>query len=197
MAFFRAYKKAQKSKVLAQAETMCISDDCPDHPDLLLLRDAAADERTAIAFYLEAARNSCLPGLFLDVAEDEMHHFVELTRQISRLDPVQARWFRDQGLNTLIMTRPESRPKLKPLSTIEPTVSLPDRKEMPTVNFLTRAINDELLAINKYQRYMQTAEDPEVKRLFCHLMNEEKEHVAQFTAALFEITDEPLPPEHD
>ena len=35
-------------------------------------------------------------------------------------------------------------------------------------------ITDELHAINKYQRYMNDAEEPRVKELFCHLMNEEK-----------------------
>ena len=50
---------------------------------------------------------------------------------------------------------------------------------------------------NKYQRYMNDAEEPRVKELFCHLMNEEKEHVAEFTAALFRLTHEPLPEETD
>jgi rubrerythrin len=59
------------------------------------------------------------------------------------------------------------------------------------------SIEDELKAINKYQRYMNEACHPEVKTLFCHIMNEEKEHVAEFTKALFCLTHEPLPPEHD
>ena len=42
---------------------------------------------------------------------------------------------------------------------------------------------------------MNDAEEPRVKELFCHLMNEEKEHVAEFTAALFRLTHEPLPEE--
>ena len=73
----------------------------------------------------------------------------------------------------------------------------PGQKDLPAVHRITKAIQDELHAINKYQRYMNDAEEPRVKELFCHLMNEEKEHVAEFTAALFRLTHEPLPEETD
>ncbi|MDF2875809.1 MAG: hypothetical protein K0R22_2492 [Sporomusa sp.] len=199
MAMFRARKN--KPKVLAEAATdLCPVEVCPSDPDLLLLRDAAADERNAIAFYLDAARNSCTPQLFLDVAEDEMEHYVEIMREISRLDPVQAALLSEAGLDTLVMSRPLFQSKSKTAKEIalkDTQVILPDKKEMPTVHLLTRALNDEFLATNKYQRYMLTAENTEVQILFCHLMNEEKKHIAEFTAALFEITNEPLPLEHD
>ncbi|SMC72611.1 ferritin-like domain-containing protein [Sporomusa malonica] len=201
MALFRAYKNRPKPKVLAETNIVCPIEECPSSPDLLLLRDAAADERNAIAFYLDAARSSCTPHLFLDVAEDEMHHYVETMREISRLDPVQADLLSEAGLDMLVMTRPLFKPKAKVIAkeagTNDVQVILPDRKEMPTVNLLTKALSDEFLAVNKYQRYMLDAENAEVQMLFCHLMNEEKEHIAEFTAALFELTHEPLPPEHD
>ncbi|CQR72867.1 Rubrerythrin [Sporomusa ovata DSM 2662] len=202
MALFRAYKKSSKPKILATADLECSTEVCPNHPDLLLLRDAAADERNAIAFYLEAARASCLPRLFLDVAEDEMEHYVEIMREISRLDPVQAQMLSDVGLDMLLMTRPLFKPKtkaaiLKESEADDIQIDPPNRKEMPTVVLLTKALNDELQATNKYQRYMEAAETPAVQRLFCHLMNEEKEHIAEFTAALFDLTHEPLPLEHD
>jgi rubrerythrin len=202
MALFRAYKKPSKTKILTQTDLVCPEDICPNHPDLLLLRDAAADERNAIAFYLEAARASCMPRLFLDVAEDEMEHYVEIMREISRLDPVQAQMFSNEELDMLLMTRPLFKPQTKDALRKETEagdtqIVPPGRKEMPTVVLLTKALNDELQATNKYQRYMETAEDPAVQRLFCHLMNDEKEHIAEFTAALFELTHEPLPLEHD
>ena len=65
----------------------------------------------------------------------------------------------------------------------------PGKKDLPAVQCITKAIQDELHAINKYQRYMNDAEEPAL-RSFCHLMNEEKEHVAEFTAALFRLTHE-------
>ncbi|WP_371376379.1 ferritin family protein [Sporomusa aerivorans] len=199
MAFPRAYKKRPKAKTLTAAELACSSEACPNDPDLLLLRDAAADERIAIAFYLEAAKGSCLTDLFLGVAEDEMRHYVEIMREISRLDPVQAQIFRDAGLDSLVMARPAFEPKLNAdiirETTAEVQITPPSRKDMPTVVFLTKAISDELMAINKYQRYMQMAENASVQRLFCRLMNEEKEHLAEFTAALFDLTHEPILPE--
>ena len=202
MALFRAYKKSSKTKILTPTDLVCPEEICPNHPDLLLLRDAAADERNAIAFYLEAARASCMPRLFLDVAEDEMEHYVEIMREISRLDPVQAQMFSNEELDMLLMTRPLFKPQAKEALRKEAEagdtqIVPPNRKEMPTVVLLTRALNDEFQATNKYQRYMETAEDPAVQRLFCLLMNEEKEHIAEFTAALFELTHEPLPLEHD
>ena len=63
------------------------TDECPNHPDLYLLRDAAADERGAIADYLVCAAETCLDEIFLDVAEDEMEHYAETMRLISWLDP--------------------------------------------------------------------------------------------------------------
>ena len=61
--------------------------------DLYLLRDAAVDERGAIADYHLRAE-TCLDEIFLDVAEDEMEHYAETMRLISWLDPVQAEMFR-------------------------------------------------------------------------------------------------------
>ncbi|QDR83298.1 ferritin-like domain-containing protein [Sporomusa termitida] len=198
MAMFRARKN--KPKVLAETTSACPIEACPSDPDLLLLRDAAADERTAIALYLDAARNSCMPQLFLDIAATEMEHYVEIMRAISRLDPVQATLLRAAGLDLLVMTRPlfPSKSKAAKASMVaDSQITLPDRKEMPTINLLTQALNGEFLATNKYQRYMLTAENTDVQLLFCHLMNEEKEHITEFTAALFELTNEPLPLAHD
>ena len=67
------------------------TDECPNHPDLYLLRDAAADERGAIADYLACAAETCLDEIFLDVAEDEMEHYAETMRLISGLIRIQSR----------------------------------------------------------------------------------------------------------
>lgn len=198
MTKLRATRKPSKGNLVAGIHDNC--DECPDCPDLLLLRDAAADERNAIAFYLEAARTTCMPRLFLDVAEDEMQHYVEIMREISRLDPVQAEMLRNADLGMLLMTRPVYKPKakaaiVKQVEAADAQIVPPDREDMPTVHTLTKALTGEFEAANKYQRYMKEAETREVKRLFCKLMNDEKEHIAEFTAALFELTNEPLPPE--
>ncbi len=176
-------------------------DECPNHPDLYLLRDAAADERGAIADYLTCAAETCLDELFLDVAEDEMQHYVETMRLISLFDPVQAEMLEEEGLDFLVMKRPAGKPKWTPVNKAaeeqDVEVIPPKKKDLPAIRCITKAIQDELHAINKYQRYMNEAEDGRVKEHFCELMNEEKEHVAEFTAALFKLTHEPLPEEAD
>ncbi|MBP2627430.1 MAG: hypothetical protein H6Q68_2141 [Firmicutes bacterium] len=177
--------------------------ECPNHPDLILLRDAAADEREAIALYFQAARHTCMTELFLDIIEDEMQHYVMIMHHISMLDPVQADKFREEGLNELIMKgmmkKMRAKWMQKPVMAEgkDVAVSLLDDNELEAVCYLTKALASEFHAINKYQCSMEKSEIMHNKHLFCHLMNEEKEHVAEFTKAIFEITQEPLPPETD
>ncbi|MDT8903983.1 hypothetical protein [Anaeroselena agilis] len=174
-------------------------DECPNHPDLYLLRDAAADERGAIADYLTCAAETCLDELFLDVAEDEMQHYVETMRLISLFDPVQAAMLKEEDLGFLVMKRPKPKWTASKKAQEEADVEVvpPNKKDLPAIRCITKAIQDELHAINKYQRYMNEAEEDRVKAHFCMLMNDEKEHVAEFSAALFKLTHEPLPEETD
>ena len=81
------------------------TDECPNHPDLYLLRDAAADERGAIADYLACAAETCLDEIFPDVAEDEMEHYAETMRLISWLDPVRAEMLAEEAFD-VVMKRP-------------------------------------------------------------------------------------------
>jgi hypothetical protein len=76
-----------------------------------LLRDTATDERGAIADYLTCAAETCLDEIFLDVAEDEMQHYVEIMRLISLFDPVQAKMLEEEDLGVLTMERHIGRPK--------------------------------------------------------------------------------------
>ncbi len=176
-------------------------DECPNHPDLYLLREAAADERGAIADYLSCAVETCLDEIFLDVAEDEMQHYVEIMRFISLFDDVQAKMLEEEDLDFLIMKSRVGKTKWSTAKNIiqEQDAQLipPNKKNLTAIHCLTKALQDELHAINKYQHFMNQAKDPRVKELFCELMNDEKEHVAEFTAALFELTHEPLPEETD
>lgn len=177
--------------------------ECPNHPDLILLRDAAADEREAIAAYFQAARHTCMTELFLDIIEDEMQHYVMTMHHISMLDPVQAEELRKEGLNELTMSGMMKKMRAKWMQKSmmsEPedaSVSPLDDDELEAVCYLTKGLVSELHAINKYQCYMEKAEIAHNKHLFCYLMNDEKEHVAELTKAIFEITQEPLLPETD
>lgn len=187
---------------------------CPNHPDLILLRDAAADEREAILMYFQAANKTCLKELFLDIVEDEMQHYVMIMHHISMLDPVQADKLREEGLNELVMSSKMKKMRAKWMKKCNHTyhnqqqeqangeesdveVTPLDDKELCELSYLTKALLAEFHAINKYQCYMERAESEHNQHLFCHLMNEEKEHVAELTKAIYDITDEPLPHEMD
>lgn len=172
-------------------------EECPNHPDLYLLRDAAADERGAIADYLECASVSCSREVFLHVTEEEMEHYIETMRLISLLDPVQADMLEEEGLDFLVTKRHMGKSKWKHMNSEEKEeeesqIEVPDKKDSERIRCLTEAIKGELQAVNKYQRYMNQAKEEVVKKHFCDLMNDEKEHVAEFTAALFQLTHEPV-----
>ncbi len=194
-------QKYRKSKVLESKFEKHDKIECPDCCDLLLLRDAAADERNAIAFYLESALEVGCPKLFFKVAEDEMQHFIAIMQEISRLDRVQAVKLKEACLDILTLPRPLPRQELDWMAQVpenerdDGEVNPPTTKDLPSIQALTKALSDEFHAVNKYQTYMEKAEDCEVAELFCKLMNDEKEHIAEFTAALFEITHEPLVPQ--
>lgn len=171
---------------------------CPDDPCLLLLRDAAIAEREAILFYLEAAAMLCgdLQQLFLDTAADEMEHFVIIMRRIACLDPVQAEALDEVGLDSLLPRRamlPKWATGWQPACAVSPPVET--EADMTAVCLLTKALTSEFAAINTYQKAMTKTEDDFCGRLFCRLMNDEKEHVASFVAALYCQTGEPPPEE--
>lgn len=176
---------------------------CPDDPCLLMLRDAAIAEREAILFYLEAAAMVCgdLRRLFLDTAEDEMRHFVMTMRHIAALDGVQAEALEEVGLDTLLAQRgmtpkwaagwqPECACPLEAETMVVPPAQETENDLTP-VCLLTKALTSELEAINKYQKYMEKTSASACCRHFCHLMNDEKDHVASFIAALYDLTGEP------
>ncbi|MDT8901918.1 hypothetical protein [Anaeroselena agilis] len=176
---------------------------CSASPCLPMLRDAAIAEREAILFYLEAAAMVCgdLRQLFLNTAEDEMEHFVMTMRHISALDEVQAEALEEVDLDVLLMKRgmtpkwaegwhPACACPLEEQAVTPPMPPAPENDLTP-VCLLTKALTSELEAINMYQKYMEQSPDADCCRHFCHLMNDEKEHVASFTAALYDLTGEP------
>lgn len=177
--------------------------DCPASCDLILLRDAAKDERKAIMYYMQCYWKTCM-NLFLETAEDEIEHFLMLMRLISCYDPIQARCFHAQNLDCLTLTRADEtslsyrknqdRPMKQPQNPLKVDLAVDPPAELdgPCMECLTMALDMEFGAINKYQEYMLKAEHNDVKKLFCCLMNDEKHHVAETIAAIFCITHEPL-----
>lgn len=163
------------------------SDDCPDNEcptdaDLLLLRKNAVGERRAIAFYLNSASitSGPLSQLFLDTAQDEMLHFRNTMTLLAKYDPAQATAFDELNIDL-----PVPMPEFKRAQNANCMV---DKQQ--AIELLTRAITDELEAINMYQESYALACHADVKALFCKNANDEKLHVAEFWKALMSCTKE-------
>jgi rubrerythrin len=166
---------------------------CPDEPCLILLRNAASAEREAIAFYLEGAlAEGRLADLFTQIAANELLHYVETMRLISRFDPVQAEYLEEEGLDYLVLQRPipkwpDCQCGQKPPETDDLALP-PEKNAINALKLLTRALADEFAAINQYQSFMTCTDHTDCQEHFCHLMNEEKAHVAEISAAIFRLS---------
>lgn len=179
----RPYYKTSKYSHYNDEDDCEMDDDdqsCPTDPDLLLLRQNARGEREAIAFYLRAASKTSGPlcELFLHTAQDEMIHFRNSMTLLAKHDLVQAQAFKEVGINLPDELRKPSSSKYCPEDKLE------------IIDLLTKAIADELEAINMYQESYEKAYHEDVKALFCNNGNEEKEHVAEFWKALMVFTKE-------
>ena len=73
----------------------------------------------------------------------------------------------EEALDVLVMKRPIGKPKWATAKKARKRrmSRSPGKKDLPAVQCITKAIQDELHAINKYQRYMNDAEEPRVKEL--------------------------------
>jgi rubrerythrin len=55
------------------------------------------------------------------------------------------------------------------------------------LNNLRADLVGELEAINQYQEHIDEVDDEEVKKVLTHVMNDEKEHVAELTKLLQQV----------
>ena len=163
-------------------ETKECNQSCPTDPDLLLLRINAKGERAAIAFYLMASTKTSgsLCHLFLDTSRDEMMHFRRSMILLAKYDPMQAQAFEEVGINLPFHGFRKS----------QSTNNYCYQDRLEVIDLLTRAITDELEAINLYQESYEKACHDDVKTLFCKNGNDEKMHVAEFWRALMMFTKE-------
>ena len=74
----------------------------------------------------------------------------------------------EEALDVLVMKRPIGKPKWATAKKARKRrmSRSPRAKRFARRSYITKAIQDELHAINKYQRYMNDAEEPRVKELF-------------------------------
>ena len=59
--------------------------------------------------------------------------------------------------------------------------------ENKDLNNLRQDLVGELEAINQYQEHIDEIDDEEIKKVLTHIMNDEKEHVAELTKIIRKI----------
>ncbi len=166
-------------------------------PELIYLREDLADEFSAINDYLECASLSddrYISHLFRKIAEEEAGHFIQLFRMVSSLDPVQADELAKHDLEMLLFSRMPSPPNFVNNNAKENSKDSSYHakkkhydKYPPVLKCLKNAIRDELSAINNYQKQIQMINNPTIQNLLIPIMNKEKEHVAEFTKAFYDL----------
>ena len=57
------------------------------------------------------------------------------------------------------------------------------------LNNLRQDLVGELEAINQYQEHIDESDDEEIKKILTHIMNDEKEHVAELTKIIRKIDE--------
>lgn len=169
-------------------------------PELLLLREDLVEEWGSVIGYLECAaevKERSLSEEFVKAAQDEWGHIIRLTRILANLDPVQAEAFKTEGLFGLtgfehqvavappLATQPH--PENEAANRLRLEHRFPKKNLEPdsrTLECLRNAIRDELLAINVYQRQIQSSNNSIIQNTLVTIMNKKKEHVAVFTNIL-------------
>jgi rubrerythrin len=58
-----------------------------------------------------------------------------------------------------------------------------------SLNNLRQDLVGELEAINQYQEHIDEIDDEEIKKVLTHIMNDEKEHVAELTKIIRKIDE--------
>lgn len=150
---------------------------CPSDPDLILLRNTAANERLGIYHYLCAAEKTsgAICKLFMELAQDKMAHFRRSMTLLAKYDSIQDCAFNDACIN------------LPPVDCFRKSKSCASFEVMELLN---TSLAQALRNINCYQEYYCAAQNKEFKILFCDNANDEKIHVAKLWKALMTYTNE-------
>lgn len=151
-------------------------------PDLYALRDAAMREKEAFLDYRSHGMTIADPRLseiFHREAREQAAHFIELNRMISRIDPTQAREFKNRDLAFLVDGAMAD-------SRMRGSYHGGGREKDPEkwLEALKDAVDFEYHTINVYQEDATRATHPEVKELLTRIMNHEKDDLAIFIREL-------------
>ncbi len=178
-------------------------------PVLYLLREDIADELGAIVGYLECAdlvKDYRISSVFREAAHDEKEHFIRLMGVLAQMDSFQAQEFQRAGFSEFSNGNGSSIPfSSNPFGTgfpfqcqacLKPERHRHDSNEKRmymaddrTMECLQNAIRDELKAINAYQRQLKETTNPVIQNVLTLIMNQEKEHVSEFTKLFCAIYD--------
>ncbi len=173
-------------------------------PVLYFLREDIADELGAIVGYLECAtlsKDYRIGALFREIANDEMEHFIRLMGALAQMDSVQAEQFQKTGFSEVLMGIEGTNPYGMGFPSQCQACLKPERRRHDnndkrmymaddrTIECLQNAIRDELKAINAYQRQLKETTNPAIQNLLTVVMNQEKEHVSEFTKLFYAIYD--------
>jgi rubrerythrin len=173
-------------------------------PVLYFLREDIADELGAIVGYLECAdlaKDYRIGSLFREIANDEMEHFIRLMGALAQNDSVQAEEFQKTGFSEVLMGTQGTNPygigyPFQCQACLKPEKRRHDYNDKRVymaddrmVECLQNSIRDELKAINAYQRQLKETSNPAIQNLLTVIMNQEKEHVSEFTKLFYAIYD--------
>lgn len=171
-------------------------------PVLFFLREAIADELGAIVGYLECAnlaKDYRISEQFRQVADDETCHFLRLMGMLANLDPLQAEEFRKTSLLSVLSRSETTVPLGMGIPAQCQTCNQPERRRRDNgdkrpyvvdelvMECLRNSIQDELRAINAYQKYISELTNPMIQNLLIQIMNKEKEHFGEFVKIFYAI----------
>ena len=77
----------------------------------------------------------------------------------------------------------------RPVGLLAMTSNAKKNMDNKILNNLRQDLVGELEAINQYQEHIDEIDDEEIKKVLTHIMNDEKEHVAELTKVIRKIDE--------
>ncbi len=144
---------------------------------LSILRNLVVGELTAVDTYkthLLQSDNQPLNNIIEEILADEERHIQMLEHIIRKYDPKQEEYF---------IIAEEELPKINNFGNKYAS------KDYNIINSLINEIKGELEAINHYEKSTMLFNIPEIKKTLTELMNDEKQHMAELTKMLNDVSE--------
>lgn len=175
--------------------------------NLQSLRSVAAREimGAVYAYFLASIKSSneiyedgmTYQEYFAHEAADEMLHYLDEIRLVSKYDPYQRKEFEEHGLGDYLVG--DEYPPITFWYGPFPDDYIPDAATVRWLNSIDEAIKGivfELETISKYENLISEETKCDVIKVYIEAMNHEKGDLADFNDILFKLlyTDDPMPP---